>query len=57
VIELARCNLTADVIDDELDEFLSVVDDDASRLDDKIQSSRFPLTAPIDEAVPRQCPP
>jgi hypothetical protein len=32
-------------------------DEDGSRPDDKIQSPRFPQTAPIDEAVPRQCPP
>jgi hypothetical protein len=36
------------VVDDELDRYCP---------DDKIQPTRFPQTAPIDEAVPRQCPP
>jgi hypothetical protein len=41
------------VVDDEL----KVVDDEleGSRPDNKIQSSRSPQTAPIDEGIPRQC--
>ena len=34
---------------------LRVADDEGSRPDDKIQSSQFPQTAPIDEGSPRQC--
>jgi hypothetical protein len=50
LIESAGC-VSADV-DDELDD-----DIDGSRPDNEIQLSQFPQTAPIDEAIPRQCPP
>jgi hypothetical protein len=46
----ARC-VSPDVDDEIYDDI------DGSRPDNEIQLSQFPQTAPIDEAIPRQCPP